>query len=293
MVKRAHLVTGKGGVGKSLFSAVLAHYFSTQNLRILLTELSEHSFFKDYLGLESITYSPEIYKSPLNSSGRLEICQWSPEDCLKEYSLHLLKIESLYRLFFQNPVSKSLIQVAPGLQELALLGKLTSSPRKHGPAMEQDQIVVDSFASGHFMSLLRAPEAMLEAVPFGPMGEQSRSINSWIRNSEFTQIHLVTLAEELPMTEALELHFQLKTEFGLNAKIYLNKISGLTPNDLKELSTEASDSLGRVIESESKARQQLTNAGLAYTELPLIADLNVYTIISSLVQTLQKAGLTC
>ncbi|MGZ3692189.1 MAG: ArsA family ATPase, partial [Pseudobdellovibrio sp.] len=125
MVKKAHLVTGKGGVGKSLFSAVLAYLFSLENQQILLAELTEHSFYRDFLSLPEINYKPTAWIKGV------DVAQWAPEECLKEYALHLLKIESLYKLFIDNPVTKSLIQVAPGLQELALLGKLTSSPRHH------------------------------------------------------------------------------------------------------------------------------------------------------------------
>jgi anion-transporting ArsA/GET3 family ATPase len=178
MVKKAHLVTGKGGVGKSLFSAALAYHLSLknspENQQILLAELNEHSFYQDYLNLPDIQYKPVTWKSGL------DVAQWAPEECLKEYALHLIKIESLYKLFIENPVTKSLIQVAPGLHELALLGKLTSSPRKHGPPMNYSEVVVDSFATGHFLTLLRAPSALNAAVPFGPMGEQSKSIDTYI-----------------------------------------------------------------------------------------------------------------
>lgn len=279
MVKKVHLVTGKGGVGKSLFSATLAHYFSTQNQKTLLTELNEYSFFKDYLGLNEIGYKPRPLKN------NLDICQWSPDECLKEYCLHLLKIESLYKLFLENPVSKSLIQIAPGLQELALLGKLTSSPRQHGPAMSYEQIVVDSFSTGHFLGLLRAPSALNEAVPFGAMGEQSKSINDWIRNPDFTQVHIVTLAEELPLTESLQLHQQLKTEFNIDAKMYLNKISGLTDKDLLDIKNpEAKDSLENILELEKWARFELKKSKINFIELELIASLDSKKIINTLLE---------
>jgi hypothetical protein len=280
MGKKAHLVTGKGGVGKSLFSVVLAHYFSNQNQQVLLSELSEHSFFKDYLPLPAISYKPLQWKP------NLDVSQWSPEDCLKEYSLHLLKIESLYRLFFENPVSKSLIQVAPGLQELALLGKLTSSPRQHGPPMKYDQIVVDAFATGHFLSLLRAPAALNEAIPFGPMGEQSKSIDTYIRNPDFTHIHIVTTAEELPISESLELHQQLQKEFGLNAKMYLNKISGLKTEDLTDLTPEARNSLKHILELEEWSRLQLNKAHIDFVELPLVTHLNIDVLVAALQKAL-------
>lgn len=63
MVKKAHLVTGKGGVGKSLFAAALAQHlgtrYSSQKPAILLTELSEHSFYRDFLNQPDISYTPK------------------------------------------------------------------------------------------------------------------------------------------------------------------------------------------------------------------------------------------
>jgi anion-transporting ArsA/GET3 family ATPase len=282
MVKKAHLITGKGGVGKSLFSAVLAHYFSNQNQQVLLTELSEHSFYKDYLSLSEISYKPHPLK--LN----LDISQWSPEDCLKEYCIHLLKIESLYKLFFENPVSKSLIQIAPGLHELALLGKLTSSPRNHGPPMKHEQIVVDSYSTGHFLSLLRAPAALAEAIPFGPMGEQAKSIDACIRNPDFTEVYIVSLAEELPITETVELYKQLKSEFNITAHICLNKILNLKKSDFEELPASAKETFTVINEKEEWSRAELKKLNTPWLELPMILELNTKKLISSLVEAYAK-----
>jgi len=276
MVKKAHLVTGKGGVGKSLISGVLAHYLSLQNQQIILTELTEQSFFKDFLNLPEINYKPSPWLP------HISVCQWSPEDCLKEYALHLIKIESLYKLFFENPLSKSLIQVAPGLYELAILGKITSSPRHHGPKMIGDQLVIDSYSTGHFLSLLRAPHAMAEAIKFGPMGEQSRGIDKWLRNPDFTEVHLVTLAEELPVTETIELALQLQSEFGIQSKIYLNKLLQLTPADLEKIPPAASDIFYPVAEQEKLFAHQLQKTGLPVFQLPLVTSTEVLPIIRSL-----------
>ena len=276
MVKKAHLVTGKGGVGKSLFSAVLAYRLSLQNQHILLTELTEQSFFRDFLNIPQINYKPTNWKPGL------DVSQWSPEDCLKEYSLHLLKIESLYKIFIENPVSRSLIQVAPGLHELALLGKLTSSPRHHGPPMDFDQIVVDSFSTGHFLSLLRAPAALNEAVPFGPMGEQSKSINKWIRDPNFTEVHIVCLPEELPVTESIELYGQLKSEFGIESHFYLNKMWNISEQDLSGLTPTAATALSNTIDCEKSARQKLREAGITYKELPLVTSIDPVELIVKL-----------
>lgn len=290
MVKKAHLVTGKGGVGKSLFAAVLAQHLSnkttsqaSQKQKILLTELNEHSFYKDYLNLPGISYHPTPWKP------HIDVAQWAPEECLKEYALHLLKIESLYKLFIENPVTKSLIEVAPGLQDLALLGKLTSSPRRHGPPMNYDEIVVDSFSTGHFLSMLRAPAALQEAIPFGPMGEQTKSIDLSVRDANFTEVHIVCLAEELPVTESVELYQQLKKEFGITAKFYLNKISDLKKENISDITPQISKAFQTLIQNEEEARVKLKNANITFQELSLIASQDTEKMFSQLLLQLENA----
>ena len=282
MVKKAHFVTGKGGVGKSLIAAVLARALSLKSQQILLAELSESSFYQDFFSLPAINYKPTAWIQ------NVDICQWSGSDCLKEYALYLLKIERIYKLFFENPVTRSLVQVAPGLQELAILGKVTSSPRKQGPPMRYDQIVVDSFATGHFLSLMQAPRGMAEAVQFGPMGVQSRSIDTYFRNPDFTEIHVVTTSEELPITETLELCASIKEFFSITPKVYLNRLFNLTQKDISEINSQAQEFLQLQIENEVQAKKTLQKNGLAFVELPLVANLDVEIIMTSLLPILRN-----
>jgi anion-transporting ArsA/GET3 family ATPase len=279
--QKIHFFTGKGGVGKSALAASFACALSqkTDHSPVLLTELTERSFFQDFLQLPQIGYKPILAES---ISVDLSVCQWSTTECLKEYALHLLKIETLYKLFFENPVSKSLIQVAPGLQELAILGKATSSARKHGPKMEYSQIVIDAFSTGHFMSLFRAPKAMSEVISFGPMGEQSRSIDTWLRNSEYCEVHLVTLAEELPITETIELYKNLKLEFGITAKVYLNKTLCLAEDDFKNLSVDEKKYFLELSENETVSAKKLSEAGIEFIKINFIPEPDTISLVQKI-----------
>lgn len=282
-VKKAHFFTGKGGVGKSLLAATYAYQLSLKKQQILLCELADISFYKDFFQLEDIHFESRSLTELKSDS--LFISQYRGFDCLRDYTKHLLKIETLAKIFFENPISKSLMQVAPGLQELAILGKITSSPRKHGPPMNFDQIVVDSYSSGHFLSLLRAPKALAQTISVGPMGEQSRGIDRWLRDPKFTHIHLVTLAEELPITETIELYYDLKKEFGLTSIVYLNKLSGLKESELDSLSEASKNHFLKLIKLEEWSRKELQKNKINFLEIPFVLETNPTELVFKLAKT--------
>lgn len=235
MKQKIYFVTGKGGVGKSTVAAALAYKLALQGKKTILVELGKQSFYCDLFQLKSpVEFIPQTLKK-----FGFDLALLSPDDCLKEYALHLLKLESLYKIFFQNPISKSLIEVAPGLKELAILGKITSKIRKHGPPLDYECIVVDAYATGHFLSLVQAPGAMAEAIPYGPMGEQSRSINQVLQDAEVCNFFIVSLPEELPMKESFELRDKLKSKLGVDSRLVLNKsmqarLKNVKENELRE-----------------------------------------------------------
>lgn len=273
--QKIHFVTGKGGVGKSFFAAALAQYFSlaykttnfAETAPILLAELSDMSFYKDYL--KDYISEFEIGFKPVKTP-HYDIAQWTAQDCLKEYALHLLKIESLFKLFFENPISKALIEVSPGLNELAILGKATSHPRKHGPPLNYDQIVFDSPSTGHFLTMLRSPKALVETIQFGPMGEQSRSIDQWIRRSDFCEVHIVCLPEELPTTETIDLYRSIESEFGLKPNVYVNKFVDITKQQISSEKKEIQDYFLNIIQQQKNSLDQLDQSGISYKTIPFI-----------------------
>ena len=216
--KQIIMVTGKGGVGKSTVAAAIAYREATAGKKTLLVELGDESFYQPFFDLQDISYEPqEVVKN-------LYVAIWNVEHCLREYVLHFLKVERLYRIFFENRVMKTFINAAPAISELAILGKVTSNYRHHGPPLPFDLVVVDAYATGHFLALLRAPKGLSEAVRSGPFGQQSTSIMSALLNPEVTGYTIVTLPEMLPAAEAEELHANLKKEFGIEADIICNRI---------------------------------------------------------------------
>lgn len=271
--KRIVFVSGKGGVGKSLIAAGLALELTKKGRRVLLAEIGETSYYKDFWNLPAVGHDP--VRHPLG----FDLALWSGETSLREYVLFYLKMERLYHLFFENKVMRSLVNVAPGLSEIAILGKVTSGIRKVGPPMNYDVIVVDSYATGHALALLEAPKGMMEAIKFGPMGHHSREMDQVIRDEKLVGYVVVTLLEELPVTESLEFRASLKRELGVDSLVIANKVlqAPVSAEDLSEVARSTNTSLAEfakhiegVNDRQEKYEKVLRDSGARVVEVPLI-----------------------
>jgi anion-transporting ArsA/GET3 family ATPase len=113
-------------------------------------------------------------------------------------------------MVFENRVSKAFLRAIPGLDDYALLGKAwyhTTEEKRGAPVW--DTVVFDMPASGHSLSMLRVPWVIAETVPEGPLTRDARTIKALLCDPARTSAVLVTLAEEMPVNEAIELEAKL------------------------------------------------------------------------------------
>ena len=237
--KKILFVSGKGGVGKSLIAAAIAYDEAKAGRRVLLVEVGDNSYYKDFWNLDSVGPEPK----PLKEMG-FDLAMWSGETCLREYVLYYLRSERIYRIFFENKIMRALVNVAPGLSEIAILGKITSGIRKVGPPLEYDLIVVDCYATGHALALLAAPKGLQEAIKFGPMGTHSREIDALLRDQKLVGYVVATLLEELPVTETLEFRDKLRELLGQPSAVVANKWTPLPATRDELVSIEKADHAG-------------------------------------------------
>lgn len=289
--RRIVFVTGKGGVGKSMLAATMAADQARLGRRVLLAEIGDSSYFKDFFGLPNVGYQPTA------TGMGFDLALWNGERALREYVLHYLKVEKIFEIFFENKVMRSLINIAPGLSEIAILGKITSGIRQVGPPLRYDLLVIDCYATGHALSLLRAPQGLIKAIPVGPMGHQSREIEKVIRDSSKVGYVTVTLLEEMPIVETLEFCRQLRAEFSIEPRLVANKVltSSLTPEQLQWIKTNFRDDLGEfadyvagVSKRQSEYLRLLADEGFPPVQIPLILCGDVDRLMAETGEALRK-----
>lgn len=202
--RRLILVVGKGGVGRSTVAAAIAGHCAQLGKQTLLFETNANDRIGSYFD------QPAIGPAMSQLGPKLFGVNTTAGAALAEYGLMVLKFKSVYEMVFENRVTKAFLRAVPGLDDYALLGKAwfhTAEQKRGKPVW--DTVVFDMPASGHSMSMLRIPSVILDTVPEGPLTRDARTIKELLADPARTGCVLVTLAEEMPVNEAVELEAKL------------------------------------------------------------------------------------
>lgn len=204
-------VVGKGGVGKTAVSAALALAAAARGKRVLLAMCNAKERLS-YL-LETEPVGPQIRRI----APHLDAVNMQPEAALEEYGMLILKVRALYKLIFENRLVSSFLHGTPGIDAWAMLGKAQYHAFEKDAAGRDryDMVIVDAPATGHGLDLLRVPRVIVDVAPPGLLRREAE--RAWRLFSDPTRagVLLVTLPEEMPTTETLELDAAVRGELGL------------------------------------------------------------------------------
>jgi anion-transporting ATPase len=215
LARRLALVTGKGGVGKSTVSAALAVIAARAGKRVLVCEVNASQ--------ERV--APLLGAPPAGTAIRearpgIFTVNVTPPEAMREYGLMVLKFRTIYEAVFENRLVRYFLRAVPGLAELVVLGKILHEVRleEHGRP-RWDLVVVDAPATGHAVQFLRVPAALLDTVPAGPLRRDAEWMQAMLVDPNRTAIALVTLPEEMPVNETIELDQQIRGVLGIHREV--------------------------------------------------------------------------
>lgn len=200
-----HIVSGKGGTGKTTIAGALACALATKGRRVLICEVEGRQGLSELFEAPALADSeePRLCRTP--AGGVVHGLAVDAEDALLEY------LDSFYHL---GLAAKALdkfgavdfaTSIAPGLRDVLLTGKVYEAVRRREKRRPNayDAVVLDAPPTGRISQFLNVHEAVAGLAKVGPIRSQADSIMRVLRSTQ-TVVHLVTLLEDMPVTETEE-----------------------------------------------------------------------------------------
>ncbi len=203
--KRFVLVTGKGGVGKTTVCAAQAVALAGRGKRVLVAMCNAKERLSTMLGVPPIGADVVAVKDNIWAVNML------PEKAIEEYGTLVLRSRLLSKTLFDNKYLRTFLRAVPGMQEWSMLGKAwwhTTETLPDG-RFKYDAVILDAPATGHGLDMLRVPMVILETVPAGILRRDAERALALFRDPVACAIVLVTLPEEMPVTETIDLSHAL------------------------------------------------------------------------------------
>ncbi|GGL03592.1 ArsA-related P-loop ATPase [Mangrovihabitans endophyticus] len=288
---RLHVVTGKGGTGKTTVAAALALALAEGGRRTLLVEVEGRQGIAQLFGIPPLPYA-ERRVAGVPGGGEVRALAVDPEEALLEYLDMFYKLGAAGRALRKVGAIDFATTIAPGLRDVLLTGKVKeATTRSREGRRVYDAVVLDAPPTGRIGRFLNVTAETARLAKVGPIKSQSEGVASLLR-SPITAVHVVTLLEEMPVQESLDAITELGSLHIPVGRIILNATqpalltaAKVTKAELKRglsaagLPADAGAVSGLAAEArahltrrrlEESLRTELTETGRPMVELPLL-----------------------
>ena len=204
------IVSGKGGVGKTTVAASLALVAARQGRKVCVVEVDQKGTLTKLLGGREATYEPS------ELTPRVWGVHITAERSLAEYLEVQYHMKRISKVFTSSHFVDYVTTAAPGLEDILILGKIWFLEKGRNTDHDFDTIIVDAPAAGHMLTFLSAPMGLSDAVRVGPIKRQSEWLVEMLQDPKRSRVHLVTLPEEMPVSETLETAAALAGKVGIS-----------------------------------------------------------------------------
>ncbi|WP_049573777.1 ArsA family ATPase [Streptomyces sp. SBT349] len=208
---RLHVVSGKGGTGKTTVAAALALALAERGRRTLLVEVEGRQGIAQLFETEALPYAERrIAIGP--GGGEVYALVVDAEQALLDYLQMFYKLGGAGRALRRIGAIDFATTVAPGLRDVLLTGKVCEAVRRRGQGgtgRAYDAVVMDAPPTGRIARFLGVNHEVAGLARVGPIHHQAQAVMRVLKSAE-TAVHLVTLLEEMPVQETADAVAELR-----------------------------------------------------------------------------------
>jgi anion-transporting ArsA/GET3 family ATPase len=197
---RLHVVTGKGGTGKTTVAAALALALASDGRTVLLVETEGRQGIAQLFDAPPLPYE-ERRVAVTRGGGEVKALAIDVEEALLDYLDMFYNLRRAGRALRKMGAIDFATAIAPGLRDVLLTGKIKEAvTRRHDGRPVYDAVVVDAPPTGRITRFLGVTAEMSQLARSGPIKTQSDGVMAVLRSPQ-TAVHLVTLLEDMPVQE--------------------------------------------------------------------------------------------
>jgi anion-transporting ArsA/GET3 family ATPase len=200
---RLHVVTGKGGTGKTTVSGALALALAAGGHRTLLVEVEGRQGIAQLFGTPPLPYE-ERPVAKAAGGGEVRALAVDAEEALLEYLDMFYRLGAAGRALRRFGAIDFATTIAPGMRDVLLTGKVKeATTRASNGRRTYDAVVLDAPPTGRIGRFLNVTAETARLAKVGPIKTQSEGVAALLR-SPMTAVHVVTLLEEMPVQETID-----------------------------------------------------------------------------------------